>query len=141
MTEDEREWRTNDYGGRTTADNGERRTKRNLRRTAAMYIVRTNDNGNQGRLFFVCPSKYSHKEHCNYFKFTDEDDDDSSSIIRSNVGPRKAIRTKKLNDIRTRLCEMDNEIHEHGTSLQRMEKNYKIMVYVIVFCFFLHFIM
>ncbi|KAL7193304.1 hypothetical protein ACSBR2_025001 [Camellia fascicularis] len=27
-------------------------------KTAAMYIVRTNENGNQGRVFFVCPSKY-----------------------------------------------------------------------------------
>ncbi|KAL7210688.1 hypothetical protein ACSBR1_032113 [Camellia fascicularis] len=39
-------------------------------KTTAMYIVRTNENGNQWRLFFVCPSKYgkSNKEHCNYFK-------------------------------------------------------------------------
>ncbi|KAL7176107.1 hypothetical protein ACSBR2_029639 [Camellia fascicularis] len=55
-------------------------------RTAALYIVRTNENGNQGHLFFVCPSKYSHKEHCNYFKFADEDVDDTSSTIRPNVG-------------------------------------------------------
>ncbi|CAL5427046.1 unnamed protein product [Camellia sinensis] len=27
-------------------------------RTAMMYIVRMNENGNQGRLFFVCPLKY-----------------------------------------------------------------------------------
>ncbi|KAL7206620.1 hypothetical protein ACSBR2_019355 [Camellia fascicularis] len=66
-------------------------------RTVAMYIIRTNENGNQGRLFFICPLKYSHKEshkeHCNYFKFADEDDDNTSSTIRSNVGPRKAVRT------------------------------------------------
>ncbi|KAL7231960.1 hypothetical protein ACSBR2_010058 [Camellia fascicularis] len=110
-------------------------------RTTAMYIVCTNDNGNQGCLFFVCPLKYSHKEHCNYFKFADEDDDDTSSTIRSNVGPRKAIRTEELNDLRTRLCEMDSEIHEHGRRLQMMEKNFKAMIYVIVFCVFWHFIM
>ncbi|XP_028068799.1 uncharacterized protein LOC114271374 [Camellia sinensis] len=110
-------------------------------RTATMYIVRTNDNGNHGCLFFICSSKYSHKEHCNYFKFTNEDEDDSSSTIRSNVGSRKAIRTEELNDIRTRLYEMDNEIHEHGTRLHRIEKNFKIMIYVIVFCVFLHVIM
>ncbi|GMP35348.1 hypothetical protein CsSME_00007818 [Camellia sinensis var. sinensis] len=110
-------------------------------RTAAMYIVRTNDNGNQGRLFFVCLSKYSHKEHCNYFKFADEDDDDSRSTVRSNVGPRKAIRTEELNDIKTRLCEMDNEILQYGTRLKMMEKNFKIMIYVIIFCVILYFIM
>ncbi|KAL7191045.1 hypothetical protein ACSBR2_023175 [Camellia fascicularis] len=75
-----------------------------------MSIVRMNDNGNQGHLFFICPSKYSHKEYCNYFKFANEDDDDSRSTIRSNVGPWKAIRTAELNDTRTRLCEMDIEI-------------------------------
>ncbi|KAL7192951.1 hypothetical protein ACSBR2_024709 [Camellia fascicularis] len=95
-----------------------------------MYIVRTNDNGNQGRLFFVCLLKYSHKEHCNYFKFADKDDDDSISTIRSDVGPRKAIRTEELNDIRTRLCEIDNE---YGARLQMMEKNFKNRIYVIVF--------
>ncbi|KAL7205693.1 hypothetical protein ACSBR2_018590 [Camellia fascicularis] len=106
-----------------------------------MYIVRTNENGNQGRLFFVCPSKYSYKEHCNYFKFVDEDDNDTSSTIRSNVGPRKTIRTEEVNDLRTRLGEMDNEIHEHGRRIQMMEKNFKAMIYVIVFRLFLHFIM
>ncbi|THG19540.1 hypothetical protein TEA_027446 [Camellia sinensis var. sinensis] len=75
--------------------------------------------------------KRSHKEHCNYFKFIDEDDDNLSSTICSNVGPQKAIRTEELNDIRTRLYEMDNEIHQHGRRLQRMEKNFKIMIYVI----------
>ncbi|KAL7233113.1 hypothetical protein ACSBR1_016863 [Camellia fascicularis] len=110
-------------------------------RTTSMYIVRTNENGNQGRLFFVCPLKYSHKAHCNYFKFADEDDDNTSSTIRSNVGPWKTIRTEELNDLRTRLCEMENEIHEHGRRIQRIEKNFKVMIYVIVFCFFLHFIM
>ncbi|KAI7981548.1 hypothetical protein LOK49_Contig32G00013 [Camellia lanceoleosa] len=114
----------------------------NLRRTAAMYMVITNENRNQGRLFFVCPSKYSHKKHYNYFKFADDDDDDdTSSTICSNVAPRKAIRIEELNDLRTRLCEMDNEIHKHGRRFQRMGKNFKAMIYVIVFCVFLHFIM
>ncbi|GMP40625.1 hypothetical protein CsSME_00010993 [Camellia sinensis var. sinensis] len=64
-------------------------------RTTAMYIVRTNENRNQARLFFVCPLKYSNKEYCNYFKFTDDDDDDDmTSIIHSNSGPCKPIRTE-----------------------------------------------
>ncbi|KAL7179633.1 hypothetical protein ACSBR1_042937 [Camellia fascicularis] len=48
-------------------------------RTAIMYIARTNENGNQGRLFSVFPLKYSKKEHCNYFKFADNDDEDITS--------------------------------------------------------------
>ncbi|KAL7191856.1 hypothetical protein ACSBR2_023852 [Camellia fascicularis] len=92
-----------------------------------MYIVRTNENGNQVRLFFVCPTKYSAKEHYNYFKFADNDDDDVTSTIRSNAGPRTAIRTEEFNDLRRRLGEMDNTIHEHSRRLQRMEKIFKAM--------------
>ncbi|KAL7180059.1 hypothetical protein ACSBR1_043301 [Camellia fascicularis] len=108
-----------------------------------MYIVRTNENGNQGRLFFVCPSKYSNKEHCDYFKFADDDDDDDDviSTIRSNAAPRKAIRNEEFNDLRTRVSEMDNEIDEHGRRFRRMEKNFKAMLYVIVFCIVFYFIM
>ncbi|KAL7189042.1 hypothetical protein ACSBR1_038836 [Camellia fascicularis] len=109
-------------------------------RTASMYIVRINENGNQGRVFFVCPTKYSANEHCNYFKFADNDDDDVTSIIRSNAGPRTTIRTKEINGLRRRLGEMDNAIHEHGRRLQKMEKIFKTMTYVVVFCVFLYFI-
>ncbi|CAL5340701.1 unnamed protein product [Camellia sinensis] len=76
-----------------------------------MYIVRINENGNQGHLFFVCPSKYSNsnEEHCKYFKFADDDDGDITSTIHSNNGPRKAIRTEELNDVRAKLSEMDKK--------------------------------
>ncbi|KAL7225203.1 hypothetical protein ACSBR1_020557 [Camellia fascicularis] len=112
-------------------------------KTAAMYIVQTNENGNQGCLFFVCPSKYSksNKEHCNYFKFVDDDDEDVTSTIHSNSGPRKAIRTKELNDVRVRLSEMENEIHDHGRRLQRMDNKFNTMIYVIVVCIVSYFIM
>ncbi|CAL5335777.1 unnamed protein product [Camellia sinensis] len=67
----------------------------------------------------------SANEHCNYFKFTDDDDDDVTSTIHSNVGPRTAIRTEEINDLKRRLGEMDNAIHEHGRRLQMMEKIFK----------------
>ncbi|KAL7218210.1 hypothetical protein ACSBR2_011479 [Camellia fascicularis] len=108
---------------------------------ATMYIVQTNENGNQGHLFFVCLSKYSNKEHCNYFKFADNDDGNITSTIHSNTGPRKAIRIEKLNDVRTRLSEIENEICDHGRRLQRIDKNFKAMIYVIVVCIILYFIM
>ncbi|XP_028085359.1 uncharacterized protein LOC114286392 [Camellia sinensis] len=76
--------------------------------------IRTNENENQRRLFFVCPSKYNTKEHYNYFKFFDDDDDDITSTICSNAGPQTTIRTKEYNDLRRMLGEMDNEILEHG---------------------------
>ncbi|CAL5374177.1 unnamed protein product [Camellia sinensis] len=116
----------NDDGGRTTTNDERRQSK-------------MNDGG--GRTTTCDSESESHKEHCNYFKFADEDDDDSRSTIRSNVGPRNAIRTEELNDIKTRLCEMDNEILQYGTRLKMMEKNFKIMIYVIIFCVILHFIM
>ncbi|THG20816.1 hypothetical protein TEA_016253 [Camellia sinensis var. sinensis] len=98
-------------------------------RTTAMYIVRINKHGNQGHLFFVCPSKYSNKEHYNYFKFADNDDEDVTFTNHSNTGPRKAIRTEEFNDVRTRLSKMKNEIHDHGKRLQMMDKNFKAMIY------------
>ncbi|CAL5390509.1 unnamed protein product [Camellia sinensis] len=112
-------------------------------KAAAINIVQTNENGNQGRLFFVCPSKHSksNKEHCNYFKFADDDDGDVTSTIHSNSGPRKAIPTEELNDVRARLSEMENEIHDHGRRLQRMDNKFKAMIYVIVVCIILYFIM
>ncbi|CAL5414503.1 unnamed protein product [Camellia sinensis] len=94
-------------------------------RTASMYIVRTNENGNQRRVFFVCPTKYSADEHCNYFRFIDDDHNDVISTICSNAGPRTATRTEEINDLRRRLGEIDNAIHEHDRSLQMMEKIFK----------------
>ncbi|CAL5401620.1 unnamed protein product [Camellia sinensis] len=110
----------------------------NCGRTASMHVIRTNENGNEGRVFFVCPTKYSANEHCNYFRFTD--DDDVTSTIRANARPRTDSRTEEINDLRRRLGEMDNAIHEHDRRLQRMEKIFKAMTYVIVFCVFLYFI-
>ncbi|KAL7176428.1 hypothetical protein ACSBR2_029877 [Camellia fascicularis] len=107
-------------------------------RTAPMYIVRTNENGNEGRVFFVCPTKYSADEHCNYFRFTDDDHDDVTFTICSNAGPRTATRTEEINDLKRRLGEMDNAIHEHDRRLQRMDKIFKAMTYVIVFCVFFY---
>ncbi|KAL7225336.1 hypothetical protein ACSBR1_020672 [Camellia fascicularis] len=102
-----------------------------------MYIVRTNETGNQGRLFFVCSSKYINKEHCNYFKFADDNDDE----VISNVAPRKSIRNEEFSDLSTRVYETDNEIQEHGRRLRRIEKKLNAMLYVIVFCIVFYFIM
>ncbi|CAL5381040.1 unnamed protein product [Camellia sinensis] len=64
-----------------------------------------------------------------------------TSIIHSNAGPCKPIRTEEFNNLRTRLLEMDNEIHEHDRMLRKMEKNFKAMFYVFVFCIVSYFIM
>ncbi|KAL7201620.1 hypothetical protein ACSBR1_033339 [Camellia fascicularis] len=114
-------------------------------RTAAMYIVRTNENGNQGHLFFVCPSKYistklysmssnKNKAHCNYYKFADDDDKDVTSIIRPNTGPHQSLTTEELYELRAIVSEMENQIHRR---LQRIENKMKAMIYVIVFCMIL----
>ncbi|CAL5397599.1 unnamed protein product [Camellia sinensis] len=112
----------------------------NCGRTAAIHIVRTNDNGNQERLFFVCPSKYSNTPtpHCNYFKFVDEDDEDVTSRIRSNCTTCHAITVEDFNSTRTRLDYMEND---YGRRLQRMKNNIKAMVYFIVFSIILYFMM
>ncbi|KAL7217364.1 hypothetical protein ACSBR1_029125 [Camellia fascicularis] len=113
----------------------------NCGRTAAVHIVRTNENRNEGCVFFVCPTKYSANENCNYFSWVDDDDDDVTSIIRANAGPRTDSRIEEINDLRIRNDLMDNAIHKHERRLQRMEKILKTMTYVIVFCAFLYFIM
>ncbi|CAL5378611.1 unnamed protein product [Camellia sinensis] len=104
----------------------------NCGRTVAIHIVRTNENGNEGCLFFVCPSKHSNTptHHCNYFKFMDEDDEDVTSRIRSNSTASAGITIEDLNDVRIRLHYMEND---YGRRLQRMENNIKKMVYFIVF--------
>ncbi|KAL7230837.1 hypothetical protein ACSBR2_009173 [Camellia fascicularis] len=107
------------------------------RRTATMHIVRINQNENKRRVYFVCPSKYISEEHCNYFKFADDNDGD----MISNAAPRKSIRSEEFKDLSTRVYEMDNEFQEHGRSLRRMEKKLNVMLYVIVFCIVFYFIM
>ncbi|XP_028060742.1 uncharacterized protein LOC114264328 [Camellia sinensis] len=92
-------------------------------RTTAMHIVRTNQNGNKGLVYFI------NKEHCNYFKFANDDDDD----VISNAAPRKFIKSQEFNDLSTRAYEMDNEFQEHDRRLQRMEKKLNVVLYVIVF--------
>ncbi|GMP72888.1 hypothetical protein CsSME_00030777 [Camellia sinensis var. sinensis] len=108
----------------------------NCGRIASVRIVRTNANGNKGRVYFVCPRKYSTNNHCNYFRwFADDDDDDDDDITASastNAGPRST--TEEINDLRTTLG-------EHDRRLERMEKMFKAMTYVIVFCVFLYFIL
>ncbi|CAL5367194.1 unnamed protein product [Camellia sinensis] len=108
----------------------------NCGRVASMRIVQSNDNGNQGRVYFVCPRKYTRNEHCNYFRWfaDDDDDDDITSTIRAAAGPRTDSTTEEINDLRRR-------VGEHDRRLQRMEKIFKGMTYVIVFFVFLYFIM
>ncbi|GMP24939.1 hypothetical protein CsSME_00002031 [Camellia sinensis var. sinensis] len=77
-------------------------------------------------------SRHSANKHCNYFRFADDDDNDVTSTD---------IRTEEINDLRRRLGEMDNAIHEHDRRLERMEKIFKAMIYVIVLCVFFYFIM
>ncbi|XP_028082493.1 uncharacterized protein LOC114283821 [Camellia sinensis] len=108
--------------------------------TAAIRIVKTNENGNEGRLFFVCPSRYSKTPtpHCNYFKFVDEDDDDVTSRVRSNCTACDGITVEDFNDVRARLDYMEMD---YGRRLQRMERNIKAMVYFIVFSTILYLMM
>ncbi|CAL5393946.1 unnamed protein product [Camellia sinensis] len=85
----------------------------------------------------LCPSKYISEEHCNYFKFVDDDDYD----VISNAAPRTSIRSEEFNDPSTRVYEMDNEFQEQGRRLRKMEKKLNVVLYVIVFCIVLYFIM
>ncbi|XP_028059591.1 uncharacterized protein LOC114263290 [Camellia sinensis] len=105
--------------------------------TAARHTVKSNQNGNKGRVYFVCPSKYVSEEHCNYFKFADDNDDDEIF----NATPRTSIRSEEFNDRSTRVYEMDNEFEEHGRRLRRVEMKLNVMLCVIVFCIIFYFIM
>ncbi|THG07988.1 hypothetical protein TEA_020059 [Camellia sinensis var. sinensis] len=77
----------------------------NCGRIASVRIVRTNANGNKGRVYFVCPRKYDSNDHCNYFRWfadDDDDDDDITSSSRANAGHLEG------NDLRTRLDDPKN---------------------------------
>ena len=76
--------------------------------------------------------------HCNYFKFVSEDDEDVTSRIRSNSTAAADITIEDLNDVGIRFHYMEND---YGRWLQRMEYNIKKMVYFIVFCIILYFMM
>ncbi|CAL5384302.1 unnamed protein product [Camellia sinensis] len=100
----------------------------NCGRIAVLRIVQTNANGNKGRAYFVCPRKYFTNNHYNYFRWfaDDDDDDDITASTSTNAGPRTDSTTEEINDLRTR-------VGEHDRRLQRMEKMFKAMTYVIVF--------
>ncbi|CAL5350113.1 unnamed protein product [Camellia sinensis] len=70
-----------------------------------------------------------------------DDDNDVTSISRSNTRPRQPITTEELYELRTTLSEMENEMHGQGRRLQRMEKKLKAMIYVIAFCMVLYLMM
>ncbi|KAL7207826.1 hypothetical protein ACSBR1_029721 [Camellia fascicularis] len=113
----------------------------NCGRTAAIHIVRTNENGNKGRLFFVCPSKYTETPNCNYFKFVDEDDEDVTSTIRSNTRASDGVTVEGFKELRRRLYDVKNEHDDYGRRLRMVENILKAMVYLIVFSILLYFMM
>ncbi|KAL7171106.1 hypothetical protein ACSBR2_035878 [Camellia fascicularis] len=51
------------------------------------------------------------KAHCNYFKSADDDDENVTSTIRSNTGPRQALTIEELYELRAIVSEMENQIH------------------------------
>ncbi|THG20087.1 hypothetical protein TEA_011066 [Camellia sinensis var. sinensis] len=88
--------------------------------TAARHTVKSNQNGNKGRVS---------EEHCNYFKFADDNDDDEIF----NATPRTSIRSEEFNDRSTRVYEMDNEFEEHGNLMDVVMDLMDLMLYVIGF--------
>ncbi|XP_028057103.1 uncharacterized protein LOC114261092 [Camellia sinensis] len=113
----------------------------NCGRTAAIHIVRTNENGNKGHLFFVYPSKHTETPNCNYFKFVDEDDEDVTSTIRSNTRASDGVTVEEFNELRRRLYDVENEHEDYGRRLRMVENILKAMVYLIVFSILLYFMM
>ncbi|XP_028106479.1 uncharacterized protein LOC114305568 [Camellia sinensis] len=113
----------------------------NCGRTAAIHIVKTNENGNKGRLFFVCPSKYTENPNCNYFKFVAEDDEDVTSTIRSNTRASDGVTVEDFNELRRRLYDVENEHGDYGRRLRMVENILKAMVYLIVFALLFYFMM
>ena len=74
-------------------------------RTATMQICRSNENGNQGRVYSVCPSRYDKRarQSCKYFQWMDEEDENVTSMDCS-------IRTatvKEVEDIKKKLNIVD----------------------------------
>ncbi|THG23908.1 hypothetical protein TEA_016725 [Camellia sinensis var. sinensis] len=87
-----------------------------------------------GKVYSTFCLKNISEEHCNYFKFVDDDDYD----VISNVAPRTSIKSEEFNDPSTRVYEMDNEFQEHGRRLRKMEKKLNVVLYVICIAMLLH---
>ena len=51
-------------------------------RTTAIHITKSNENGNEGRLYCCCPSRYEKRprQSCGYFQFLDEEVEDVTSM-------------------------------------------------------------
>ena len=69
-----------------------------------MQICRSNENGNQGRVYSVCPSRYDKRarQSCKYFQWMDEEDEDVTSrdcSIRMATAEEVDDIKKKLNTV------------------------------------------
>ena len=91
-------------------------------RIATRYVTKTPKNGNQGRAFFVCPSRWENgaRRRCNYFQFEDEQDDDVTSMDFE-----VSMITNKLDDHDKRISDLENR-------LKRLEKLLKLAFVIIL---------
>ena len=50
-----------------------------------LQITKSNANGNQGRVYWHCPSRYDKqaRQSCTYLKFVDEEDEEVTSVNAS----------------------------------------------------------
>ena len=75
-------------------------------RTAVIRVSRTNENGNQGRVFSVYPSRYDKRarQSCRYFQWMDEEDEGVTSMDWST----RTVTVEELDDIKKKLETHDN---------------------------------
>ena len=74
-------------------------------RTAIIRVSRTNENGNQGRVFSVCPSRYDKRarQSCKFFEWMDEEDEDVTSMDYSI----RMVTAEEVDDIKKKLKTVD----------------------------------
>ena len=73
-------------------------------RTTAIHITKTNENGNEGRLYCCCPSRYEKRprQSCGYFQFLDEEAKDVISMEKSLYA-----NWEELDELKKRMTTME----------------------------------
>ena len=94
------------------------------------YVTKTPEHGNQGRAFFVCPSRWEKqaRQRCTYFQFEDEENED----VTSNNCDMSFIQTQ-LDDQEQRI----NALEKKWQSVEKLLKLDVVIIFVFIVKFYL----
>ena len=98
-----------------------------------MSITKSNKNGNQGRVFCVCPSTREKRpqQSCNYFEFVDQLDEDVTSMDSSLY-----VTREEFDDLKRRLETME-KLPKRLKTVEKLLKVGFVIVLVLIFKYYM----